>query len=81
MIVEDDRKGNIQCQVTSSTHDKKSRTNVVTKRGKYYLKHNLLQEVSNVLGEVSLIVITNNTISVLRVRGVNTYRPACVWNN
>lgn len=75
MIVEDDRKGNIQCQVTSSTHDKKSRTNVVTKRGKYYLKHNLLQEVSNVLGEVSSIVMTNNTISVLRVRRcLNTYR-------
>ena len=46
MIVEDDKNGGIQCQVTSSTHDKKSRTNVVMKKGKYYLKHNTLQDVS-----------------------------------
>lgn len=44
MIVEEDRKGNIQCQVTSSTHDKKSRTLVTMKKGKYYLKHNSLQD-------------------------------------
>ncbi|XP_066991105.1 DNA-directed RNA polymerase III subunit RPC2 isoform X2 [Anabrus simplex] len=44
MIVEEDRKGGIQCQVTSSTHEKKSRTNLVTKAGKYYLKHNTLQD-------------------------------------
>uniref|UniRef100_A0A1B6DRA4 DNA-directed RNA polymerase subunit beta n=1 Tax=Clastoptera arizonana TaxID=38151 RepID=A0A1B6DRA4_9HEMI len=44
MIVEDDRKGGIQCQVTSSTHDKKSRTNVIMKKNKYYLKHNSLQD-------------------------------------
>jgi DNA-directed RNA polymerase III subunit RPC2 len=45
MIVEEDRKGGIQCQVTSSTHEKKSRTNVIVKNGKYYLKHNTLQDV------------------------------------
>ncbi|CAB0019412.1 unnamed protein product [Nesidiocoris tenuis] len=44
MIVEDDRKGGIQCQVTSSTHDKKSRTLITHKKGKYYLKHNSLQD-------------------------------------
>ncbi|XP_046663872.1 DNA-directed RNA polymerase III subunit RPC2 [Homalodisca vitripennis] len=44
MIVEEDRKGGIQCQVTSSTYDKKSRTNIIMKRGKYYMKHNLLQD-------------------------------------
>lgn len=44
MIVEDDRNGGIQCQVTSSTHDKKSRTNIIMKKGKYYLKHNTLQD-------------------------------------
>ena len=46
MIVEDDRKGGIQCQVTSSTHDKKSRTNIIAKNGKYYMKHNTFQDVS-----------------------------------
>jgi DNA-directed RNA polymerase III subunit RPC2 len=45
MIVEEDRKGGIQCQVTSSTHEKKSRTNLIVKNGKYYLKHNTLQDV------------------------------------
>nr|CAD7589432.1 unnamed protein product [Timema genevievae] len=44
MIVEEDRKGGIQCQVTSSTHEKKSRTNLIVKNGKYYLKHNTLQD-------------------------------------
>lgn len=44
MIVEADRKGNIGCSVTSSTHEKKSRTNLVMKAGKYYLKHNSFSE-------------------------------------
>ncbi|KAL1131980.1 hypothetical protein AAG570_011591, partial [Ranatra chinensis] len=44
VIVEDDRKGSVQCLVTSSTHDKKSRTLLVFKKGKYYLKHNSLQD-------------------------------------
>uniref|UniRef100_A0A069DXS3 DNA-directed RNA polymerase subunit beta n=1 Tax=Panstrongylus megistus TaxID=65343 RepID=A0A069DXS3_9HEMI len=44
MIVEEDRKGGVQCQVTSSTHDKKSRTLITIKKGKYYLKHNSLQD-------------------------------------
>ncbi|KAJ4436785.1 DNA-directed RNA polymerase III subunit RPC2 [Periplaneta americana] len=44
IIVEEDRKGGVQCQVTSSTHEKKSRTNLIVKNGKYYLKHNTLQD-------------------------------------
>ncbi len=31
-------------QVTSSTHGVKSRTNVTTKNGRYYLKQNLLEK-------------------------------------
>ncbi|KAL9707590.1 hypothetical protein quinque_011108 [Culex quinquefasciatus] len=34
----------IQCQVTSSTHEKKSRTILLSKHGKYYLKHNSMTE-------------------------------------
>ncbi|KAF0305075.1 DNA-directed RNA polymerase III subunit RPC2 [Amphibalanus amphitrite] len=45
MIVEQDSKGQVQCQVTSSTHEKKSRTNLIFKRGKYYLKHNTFKDV------------------------------------
>jgi len=44
MIVEKDRTGAITCQVTSSTHGVKSRTNVTTKHGRYYLKQNLLEK-------------------------------------
>ncbi|XP_039299777.1 DNA-directed RNA polymerase III subunit RPC2 [Nilaparvata lugens] len=44
MLIEDDKKGLIQCSVTSSTHDKKSRTNIISKKGRFYLKHNTLQD-------------------------------------
>ena len=44
MIVENDRKGNITCQVTSSTHERKTKTYVVTKGKKLYLKHNSFSE-------------------------------------
>jgi len=44
MIVEKDRLGMITCQVTSSTHGVKSRTNVIIKNGRYYLKQNLLEK-------------------------------------
>ncbi|XP_028173888.1 DNA-directed RNA polymerase III subunit RPC2 [Ostrinia nubilalis] len=43
MIV-DEFKGAIQCQVTSSTHEKKTRTNVIVKNGKYVLRHNALSD-------------------------------------
>ncbi|KAJ8955588.1 hypothetical protein NQ318_001418 [Aromia moschata] len=39
MIVEVAKFG-VQCQVTSSTHEKKSRTNVFVKSNKYYMGHN-----------------------------------------
>ncbi len=44
MIVERDRTGQITCQVTSSTHGTKSRTNITTKAGRYYLKHNSMEK-------------------------------------
>ena len=49
MIVEKDGKGGIVCLVTSSTHDRKSRTNVTTKKGKYNLKVNALTDVGTLL--------------------------------
>ena len=44
IIVEVDRKGNVGCSVTSSTHERKTRTNLVMKAGKYYIKHNSFTE-------------------------------------
>ena len=44
VIVDVDRKGIVECSVTSSTHERKSRTNLIFKGGKYYLKHNSFTE-------------------------------------
>ncbi len=44
MIVDVDRKGVVECSVTSSTHERKSRTNLISKGGRYYLKHNSFAE-------------------------------------
>ncbi|CAI5755801.1 unnamed protein product [Candida verbasci] len=45
IIVEADEKKNVvQASVTSSTHERKSKTYVVTKNGKIYLKHNSISE-------------------------------------
>ncbi|KAG7279008.1 hypothetical protein CRUP_001949 [Coryphaenoides rupestris] len=44
IIVEQDRKGAVGASVTSSTHEKKSRTNMIVKKGRFYLRHNTLSE-------------------------------------
>ncbi|CUM62894.1 uncharacterized protein PRCAT00000453001 [Priceomyces carsonii] len=45
IIVEADEKKNlVQASVTSSTHERKSKTYVITKNGKIYLKHNSIGE-------------------------------------
>ncbi|XP_045196931.1 DNA-directed RNA polymerase III subunit RPC2-like isoform X2 [Mercenaria mercenaria] len=46
MIVDTDvgRKGSVICSVTSSTHERKSKTDVLVKKEKYYLKHNSFSE-------------------------------------
>lgn len=56
MIVEEAKYG-IQCQVTSSTHEKKSRTNVFVKGNKYYMGHNTFTDVSFLYFESFLIII------------------------
>jgi DNA-directed RNA polymerase III subunit RPC2 len=50
-MITEDYNGTIQCQVTSSTHEKKSRTIVNSKHGKYYLKHNSMTE------EIPIVII------------------------
>jgi len=45
MIVEPDNKKHlVSCSVTSTTHEVKSRTAVIQKHGKFYLKHNTFTE-------------------------------------
>ncbi|EKU19986.1 DNA-directed RNA polymerase III subunit RPC2 [Nannochloropsis gaditana CCMP526] len=43
VIIEEDNKGNVSASITSSTHDRKGRSNIFVKNGtKVYLKNNLL---------------------------------------
>lgn len=52
IIVEaDEKKGIVQASVTSSTHERKSKTYVVTKNGKIYLKHNSISE------EIPIVIV------------------------
>ncbi|QLG70437.1 hypothetical protein HG535_0A03760 [Zygotorulaspora mrakii] len=52
IIVEaDEKKGIVQASVTSSTHERKSKTYVVTKNEKIYLKHNSIAE------EIPIVVV------------------------
>lgn len=44
VIVDLDKKGQPMCQVVSSTHEKKSRTSIILKQGKFMLRHNSLQD-------------------------------------
>ena len=44
MIVDVDRHGVVECSVTSSTHERKSRTNLICKGSRFYLKHNSFTE-------------------------------------
>ena len=40
IIIDVDNKGEVGASVTSSTHERKSKTNLVVKHGKLYLRHN-----------------------------------------
>ncbi|CCD24971.1 DNA-directed RNA polymerase III core subunit RET1 NDAI_0E01550 [Naumovozyma dairenensis CBS 421] len=52
IIVEaDEKKGIVQASVTSSTHERKSKTYVITKNGKIYLKHNSIAE------EIPIVIV------------------------
>lgn len=44
MILELDHKGNVSASVTSSTHERKSKTAIYLSNGKMYLRHNTFQE-------------------------------------
>jgi DNA-directed RNA polymerase III subunit RPC2 len=44
IIIDLDKTGNVQSSVTSSTHERKSKTNIIAKNGKIFLKHNSFSE-------------------------------------
>ena len=62
-----DRKGYIGCQVTSSTHERKSCTNLIVKGKKYYLKHNSFTD------DMPVVVVFNFLVSALQSRKQNLW--------
>ncbi|EEB11303.1 DNA-directed RNA polymerase III subunit 127.6 kDa polypeptide, putative [Pediculus humanus corporis] len=44
LVVEKDSKGNPCAHVMSSTHEKKSKTNIIIKKDKFYLRHNAFSD-------------------------------------
>jgi DNA-directed RNA polymerase III subunit RPC2 len=72
IIVEaDEKKGIVQASVTSSTHERKSKTYVLTKNRKIYLKHNSIsEEVPIVLVLKAAGIVTDHEIIEL-VAGPN----------
>jgi len=49
IIVENDKSGGVNSQVTSSTSTKKSHTNIYAQNGKYFLNHNIFSKVKVIL--------------------------------
>ncbi|MEW5318773.1 MAG: hypothetical protein WDW38_009966 [Sanguina aurantia] len=45
IIIDTDHHGEIMASVTSSTHERKSKTNIVMNKGKFFLKHNAFQHM------------------------------------
>ena len=44
IIIDIDSKGQVGASVTSSTHERKSKTNIATRAGKIYLRHNTFED-------------------------------------
>jgi DNA-directed RNA polymerase III subunit RPC2 len=45
IIIDTDSKGDVNASVTSSTHERKSKTTIVLKKDKLYLRHNAFGSV------------------------------------
>ena len=60
IIVDTDKKGLLCATVTSSTHERKSKTYVIIKNGKFYLKHNSLIEDVPVIIVMKAMGITSD---------------------
>lgn len=49
IILEEDNKRCIVASCNSATQERKTKTNVIGRAGKYYLRHNIFQDVSNII--------------------------------
>lgn len=82
IIVEaDEKKGIVQASVTSSTHERKSKTYVVTKNDKIYLKHNSISEDVPIVIMLKAAGITSDLEILQLVCGANpTYQDLFLIN-
>lgn len=82
IIVEaDEKKGIVQASVTSSTHERKSKTYVITKHDKIYLKHNSISEDVPIVIILKAAGITSDLEIMQLVCGANSqYQDLFVVN-
>ncbi|XP_037943603.1 DNA-directed RNA polymerase III subunit RPC2-like [Teleopsis dalmanni] len=72
-MITEEFNGVVQCQVTSSTHEKKSRTVVLSKHNKYYLKHNsMVDDIPIVVIFKAMGITSDQEIMSLIGMGVET---------
>ena len=72
IIVDLDRKGLPVASVTSSTHERKSKTYVIVKNGRMYLRHNSLNEDIPILIAVKAMGIVSDRDAVMYIAGHDT---------
>lgn len=65
ILVDTDRRGLLFASVTSSTHERKSKTSVIIKRDRFYVKHNSLTE------DIPLAIM-------MRALGITSDRELCL---
>jgi DNA-directed RNA polymerase III subunit RPC2 len=58
-MVNRNAKRELVCEVLSTTAERKSKTNIVSRKGKYYLKHNQLTE------EIPIVIVFKVTIYLI----------------
>jgi DNA-directed RNA polymerase III subunit RPC2 len=73
IIVDLDSHGQVHASVTSSTHERKSKTNVVVKQGKLMLRHNAFQEDVNVVTAMRAMGVQSDQEILQLVGGGETF--------
>jgi len=80
-VIVESFKGMIQASVTSSTHERKSKSYVLVKKGKIYLRHNVLgEDVPIVIAMKAMGIQSDNEILLLTAGNDETYQDEMTIN-
>eukprot|EP00882_Tetradesmus_deserticola_P019957 GHRQ01021508.1.p1 GENE.GHRQ01021508.1~~GHRQ01021508.1.p1 ORF type:complete len:289 (+),score=76.60 GHRQ01021508.1:370-1236(+) len=60
IIVDTDQHGEVVASVTSSTHERKSKTNIAAKNGRIYLKHNAFADDLNIIAALKAMGVESD---------------------